>query len=151
MAKNKIYLILFLVNINFSVNAQIPDTCLYVSENYSLGGLDCAWGILEAGFTIDSYQWVNCDDIYAPFIDDTSAFYQSNYAGNVAVIIEALGCVDTSYCHEVCIWGIEEFLPSKKEIVTITDITGRETEDTPNTLLIYVYSDGTTEKMIRIE
>ena len=28
---------------------------------------------------------------------------------------------------------------------------GRETEDKPNTMLIYIYSDGTTEKVYRIE
>ena len=143
--------IIFLITLNFSANSQITDTCEYVSQNYYLGGLDCAWGVYQSSFTIDSYQWVNCDNMYSPFIGDTASFYQSNYDGNVAVIIEALGCTDTSYCHNICVWGIEEIPLSKKELLRIVDIAGRETNDKPNTTLIYVYSDGTTEKVFRVK
>jgi hypothetical protein len=134
-----------------SVYSQISDTCEYVSQNYALGGLDCAWGVYYSDFTIDSYQWVNCDANYTPFVNDTSAFYQSSYDGNVAVIIDALGCTDTSYCNDICVWGIEEISLSHKELVRIVDITGKETKDKPNTILIYMYSDGTTEKVLRVE
>lgn len=133
------------------VYSQITDTCEYVSQSYDLGGLDCAWGVLYSDFTIDSYQWVNCDANYTPFVNDTSEFYQSSYDGNVAVIIEAFGCTDTSYCHDICVWGIEEISLSHKELISIVDITGKETDDKPNTILIYMYSDGTTEKVIRVE
>lgn len=40
---------------------------------------------------------------------------------------------------------------SKPELIRITDLMGRETEDTPNNPLIYIYSDGTTEKVFRME
>ena len=40
---------------------------------------------------------------------------------------------------------------SKLTLIKIVDCFGRETEDKPNTLLIYVYSDGTTEKIFRVE
>lgn len=127
------------------------DTCAYVSQNYSLGGLDCAWGVYGSNFPIDSYQWVNCDDMYAPFVGDTNEFYQSSYDGNIAVIIEMQGCIDTSFCYDICSWGIEEILLAKKELIKIIDITGRETDDKPFTLLIYIYNDGTTEKVYRID
>ena len=146
-----IYSILLFLSVHFSANSQITDTCDYVSQNYSLGGLDCAWGVWQSSFSIDSYQWVNCDDMYSPFIDDTSDFYQSSYSGNVAVIVEALGCTDTSYCHDICVWGIDEISFGKKELLKIVDLTGRETEDKPNTLLIYVYTDGTMERVFRLE
>jgi hypothetical protein len=42
-------------------------------------------------------------------------------------------------------------LSQQKSIVRIVDLMGRETEDKPNTLLIYIYSDGTTEKVLRVE
>jgi hypothetical protein len=47
--------------------------------------------------------------------------------------------------------GINEINSSKKEILSITDLMGRKTEDKPNTLLIYIYSDGRAEKVFRIE
>jgi hypothetical protein len=148
------FTITFLATLSFSSYSQITDTCDYVSENYDLGGLDCYWGVLSSGFPIDSYQWVNCDNMYSPFVDDTTDAFQSNYSGHVAVIIEAWGCIDTSFCQEVCQWGIEEIeenTTSKKELSKIIDLTGRETEDQPNRILIYVYSDGTTEKRFKVE
>ena len=45
--------------------------------------------------------------------------------------------------------GIEELSPISKELVKIVDVTGREVDNKPNTLLIYIYSDGTTEKVYR--
>lgn len=35
-----------------------------------------------------------------------------------------------------------------KELVKIVDLLGRETPEVPNTLLIYIYSDGTSEKKV---
>lgn len=39
----------------------------------------------------------------------------------------------------------------EKTLLRIIDLTGREANPTPNTLLIYVYSDGTTERIFSIE
>ena len=36
-------------------------------------------------------------------------------------------------------------------IIKIIDLMGRETIEKPNTILIYVYSDGSTEKVYRVE
>lgn len=127
------------------------DSCAFVSQNYGLGGLDCSWGVLSSNFPIDSYQWVNCDDLYSPFIGDTNEMYSSSYDGNVAVIIEMLGCVDTSFCNDICYWGIDEISFDKKQLYKIVDMTGRETDDKPFTLLIYIYNDGTREKVFKIE
>mgnify|MGYP001590373999 CR=1 FL=1 len=38
-----------------------------------------------------------------------------------------------------------------KSLVRIVDMLGRETEYKPNTVLIYLYSDGTTEKVFKVE
>ncbi len=45
----------------------------------------------------------------------------------------------------------ESHMEFEKELIKIVDLMGRETEDKPNTLLIYIYSDGTTEKVFRVE
>ena len=47
--------------------------------------------------------------------------------------------------------GLQENELQPKTNVKIVDLLGRETEDKPNTLLIYIYSDGTSEKVFRIE
>lgn len=45
----------------------------------------------------------------------------------------------------------EQTFQNKKELIKIVDLFGRETEEQPNTTLIYVYDDGTTEKIFRVE
>ncbi|PWH85644.1 Kelch repeat-containing protein [Brumimicrobium oceani] len=44
-----------------------------------------------------------------------------------------------------------EYKLEDKEIVKVVDLTGREIVEKPNTLLIYIYSDGTTKKVFRVE
>lgn len=56
----------------------------------------------------------------------------------------------TNYCNELSI-NPYEIPPKNKTLLKIIDITGRETEDIPNTLLIYIYDDGTAKKVFRIE
>lgn len=45
----------------------------------------------------------------------------------------------------------EESIESEKKLIGIFDLMGRKTEFKSNTLLIYVYSDGTTEKIFSFE
>lgn len=49
--------------------------------------------------------------------------------------------------------NISELTPVaiNKNLIKIVDLMGRETEGNPNTVLIYIYSDGTTEKVFRVE
>lgn len=44
-----------------------------------------------------------------------------------------------------------ELLNTNKKLIYITDILGRSTTDQPNTLLFYIYDDGTIEKKIIVE
>lgn len=55
------------------------------------------------------------------------------------------------YCANSCSTGIDEVSTHNKEVVKVLDLMGRETEPIPNTPLIYVYSDGTTEKVYKLE
>jgi len=42
-------------------------------------------------------------------------------------------------------------LTTSKNLIQILDLMGRETSFKPNTPLIYVYDDGTTEKVFSVE
>jgi len=42
-------------------------------------------------------------------------------------------------------------ITKNKELLTITDILGRTIQPTPNTLLFYIYEDGSVEKKMQIE
>jgi uncharacterized protein (TIGR02145 family) len=47
--------------------------------------------------------------------------------------------------------GIFEMSHPNKELIKITNLLGQETEFKPNTVLFYVYSDGTTERIFKTE
>jgi len=47
--------------------------------------------------------------------------------------------------------GITELPTPNKQLLTITDILGRTTYPAPNTLLFYIYEDGSVEKKMQIE
>jgi hypothetical protein len=47
--------------------------------------------------------------------------------------------------------GIPEPPTKPKELLTITDILGRTTLPTPNTLMFYIYDDGSVEKRVQLE
>lgn len=126
------------------------DTCAYVSSSYTIGGLDCHMGVFGIS-EIESYQWVNCDDSYSPFLGDTLEYYTSSYGGNVAVIIYAFGCADTSYCQDVCFYGIDELSNNTKKVIRIIDPLGNEVPEEPNRILIFIYNDGTTKKVFKVE
>lgn len=53
--------------------------------------------------------------------------------------------------HDIDYTGIAESLLQERKLVKIVDFMGIKTENKPNTFLIYVYSDGTTEKVFRVE
>jgi hypothetical protein len=88
-----------------------------------------------------------------PFPDDTLDYFTNvgNQSGWVALLITAAGCTDTSECNYACVWGIEELENGQRELIRIVDVLGRNSEDKPNKPLIYIYSDGTSEKLLRIE
>ncbi len=57
------------------------------------------------------------------------------------------------YCENVILGyaNLPEIKSGEKEIIRIIDLMGRECKAQPNVLLIYVYSDGTTEKVFKLE
>jgi len=47
--------------------------------------------------------------------------------------------------------GLNELLKNSKKLLKITDLMGRETTPQKNKVLIYIYSDGTTERIFKFE
>jgi len=64
--------------------------------------------------------------------------------------IDAQTSFSTS-CANSCAIGINELSNTPKELVKIVDLMGRETPYKPNTVLIYVFDDGSTEKVFKME
>jgi hypothetical protein len=107
---------------------------------------------LQANANGATYQWLDCDNNYSPIAGAVSQFFTpSTTTGNYAVEVTANGCADTSNCFLVDFTGLESLFPSEKKIVMIYDLTGRQTEFKPNTPLIIEYSDGTRERVLKLE
>lgn len=65
--------------------------------------------VLTANFaSADSYQWLDCDNSFAPLSGETNASFTASSVGNYAVEISNGGCVDTSACIAINTIGISE-------------------------------------------
>lgn len=107
---------------------------------------------LTADINANSYQWLNCDDNYSILPGETNQSFFPQSVGNYAVEITLNGCTDTSSCYYFDDAGIaEEGINNHPIRIKVVDLLGRETPERPNTTLIYIYSDGTTEKIYRME
>jgi hypothetical protein len=95
-----------------------------------------------------TYQWVDCDNGNAIINGETNQSYTPMTTGNYAVEIASTTCSSMSDCFVIDYTSIDELLPGDKELVKIVDILGRETKFVPNVPLIYIYSDGSTERKI---
>lgn len=98
-----------------------------------------------------AYQWLDCDNNYAVINGETNQSYTPAVTGNYAVEISNGACVDTSACFLVDYTGIDELSHGEKELVKVVDLMGRETTPQKNKVLIYQYSDGTTERVFEFE
>tara|TARA_B100000767_G_scaffold275627_1_gene313830 strand:+ start:52 stop:1620 length:1569 start_codon:yes stop_codon:yes gene_type:complete len=101
-----------------------------------------------------SYQWLDCNNNYSAIPGENSQSFSPSSNGSYAVQIYEVGgiCVDTSACYTISVVGISEYdLNEKKELIIILDFMGRETNFKPNTPLIFIYSDGTRERVMKIE
>lgn len=94
-----------------------------------------------------TYQWIDCDNGNAIIASATNQSYTATVNGNYAVIVTAIGCMDTSACVNVSTVGIDNFglngeafslypNPAKEQVtisnfnssinnITIVDITGK--------------------------
>ena len=99
-----------------------------------------------------SYQWLDCNDSLVPILGETNQdFTATALTGNYAVEINVFGCVATSGCELIDFTGIDELTFGNKKLLKIVDLMGRETTFKTNTPLIYIYSDGTLERVFELE
>ncbi|MFK7785744.1 MAG: hypothetical protein AB8B56_11545, partial [Crocinitomicaceae bacterium] len=105
---------------------------------------------LQANQTVAGYQWLDCDAAFTPISGEINQSFTPAVTGNFAVEIDVQGCVDTSACELIDFTGIDELTINGKELVKIVDLLGRDTPFKPNTPLIFIYSDGTMERVMEV-
>ncbi len=125
---------------------------LYNAGVNSIAGVTQTDVTLTADQNNATYQWIDCDNNNAPISGETNQSYTPTVTGNYAVEVTVNGCTSVSECILVDFTGVDELLnPTTKKLVKIVNLLGQEVEYTPNTVLIYQYSDGTSEKVFTIE
>jgi Leucine-rich repeat (LRR) protein len=145
-ANNQVYTIT-----NGSVDGS--DSTIYLnltivpfSTNVSQSGV-----VLTAAQAGASYQWLDCDNNYAIIGGATDQSFTPAVTGNYSVEITTSACSDTSACYSVSYLGLEKLSNTNKTLIGIVDLLGRETTFKPNTPLIYIYSDGTRMRVMKLE
>lgn len=106
---------------------------------------------LTANATNVVYQWLYCDSNYAEIPGENFQSFSPTTPGNYAVKISYGSCSDTSDCFLIDFASIEELTTGPKKLIKIVDYMGRETAFKTNTPLIFIYSDGTRERVMKIE
>lgn len=85
-----------IINTTVIVNAAVVTTVTVNNETITAD---------EAGAT---YQWVDCDNAYAPISGETNQTFTATANGNYAVIVSANGCSsDTSVCTLILTVGVK--------------------------------------------
>lgn len=113
-------------------------------------------GLISSAVQLDNYYSMDYGFQYSDFLDAID----NNYGAHVTKgIAEYLNERINSGLNQIqiignlthpCINSINELDTRERELVRIVDIIGRETTFKPNVPLIYIYSDGTAEKLIRL-
>ena len=116
-----------------------PTIWYNISGNYTaLGG--------EEYITIGNFKDASNTTTSIVYVNqlDSSGYFSYYYIDDVCITLDSLGCQSSL--------GVNEMnISSKKELVKIVDSMGRITANKPNSLLIYIYSDGSTKKVFRVE
>ncbi|MFT6981606.1 MAG: dienelactone hydrolase [Crocinitomicaceae bacterium] len=99
------------------------------------------------------YQWVDCDNGNSEIAGASNQSYTVTQNGNYAVVLGTGSCAQMSNCFAVDVVGIDqlELGTSTKELIRIVDLIGRETQLHLNTPLIFIYNDGTRERVMKTE
>lgn len=110
-------------------------------------------GTLTSAELAGIYQWVDCDNGNSEIPGATNQSYTVTQNGNYAVVLGTGSCAQISNCFAVASVGINqlELNSTNKELIQIVDLMGRETQLHLNTPLIFIYSDGTRERLMKME
>ena len=112
-----------------------------VSSQLFYNDLNLIWESVSMVFTATE---TNYTIKFLPRDDDVDLNYsENNPSGGLRMGIDLITINP--------VLDLMELSTSDKKLIQICDIMGRDSEDQPNTTLIYIYSDGTTEKVYRME
>jgi uncharacterized delta-60 repeat protein len=92
------------------VNTNGCDSVLTV--NVVINTVDISVAVANATLTSNApgaaYQWVDCNNNYAPIAGETSQSFTALVSGSYALIITESSCTDTSACYAVVVTGVTE-------------------------------------------
>ncbi len=75
--------------------------------------------LLSSNNSNSTYQWLDCNDDYAPIPTMTSQYYNATNDGSYAVEINSNGCIDTSACNPIILpTCTQNYLNQTHKIVT---------------------------------
>jgi hypothetical protein len=127
-------------------------TSLDVSQNTALTDLYCDNNLLQClnvknGNNSNFWSFVAYNNTINCIEVDDVAWSTSNWTGGIDS-----GASFSTNCGNSCsIAGLEELSTSPKQLFKMIDLMGRETVFKSNTPIIYLYSDGTTERVFKFE
>jgi len=126
---------------HYSGNFSINDTIVFALHNCDLNG-NLLGGIGHE--KIDHYQISNCGVYYLDYNN-------GHVFGSIDNAVNSLSLIDFQQLHLSCTSTSINIHSTKKTLIKIIDILGRQTEPIPNIPFFYIYSDGTIEKKVIIE
>ncbi|MFT4661476.1 MAG: polyhydroxybutyrate depolymerase [Patiriisocius sp.] len=109
----------------------------------------------------EKYTYTNCSNVSLEHIKVVGGGHQ--WPG-ILTVWGGVGQINMDFYSPQVIWdflegkacsqstGVTELITNETKIlISIVDLIGRETEFKPNTPLIYIYNDGTRERIMKIE
>ena len=127
--------------------ARLITGCVDASVNVN-------WSVLTANNSDATYQWVDCDNNYAPLPNETSQVFTVAQDGNYAVIVTSntTNCVDTSACINIQSASLSDSFSESNLSIYPNPNNGSFTIETDREVSIEVYnSQGRkiTNKLIK--
>ena len=153
------------------IGGTYPTTSTITENDLTCGSLNGETFMATSGGDINS---INNDTDWNPYMsmdnvisfEDGSTFGSASSDICMTVEVTVMGCVEdielnahvnngglclyTQSTGQDCSLNIEELLQTEKELVKIVDFMGLETEYKVNTPLIFIYDDGTRERVMKL-
>ncbi|MCH2224703.1 MAG: hypothetical protein MK066_08050 [Crocinitomicaceae bacterium] len=111
------------------------------------------WQVIQGSFVADSnYTHIVLGNFFEDSLTDALLLYNQSWTNHIAsyyYIDDVCVSKDQSNCFQTA--TINSVPKIEKKLLRIVDLMGRDTVEKTNTLLIYIYNDGTTEKIYRLE
>jgi uncharacterized repeat protein (TIGR03803 family) len=133
-----------------SLASVISDSAILQVSGDSLNlGVSLSGFNITANFVADSYQWLDCNNAFAPISGAILQSYTATANGNYAVLITQGNCSDTSACIAITSYGINEMVncgialypnPSNGQFTLVLDEAAKI--ELYNTLGILVFKEN---------